>query len=85
MEGAVSNKGYKGKDETFAKGGGQLGRSRNFLKESDGKDQRGFGKIPDSGFVNPDGNANDYSNKSERGDIPATRKDKTLKTIKPRS
>lgn len=81
----MSNKGYQGKDETFAKGGAQLGRSRSFLKESDGKDQRGFGKIPDTGFVNPDKSDSTYSKTGgPKGDVKA-KPDKVLPTVKPRS
>lgn len=81
----MSNKGYKGTDTEGAKGGAVLGRSRNFLKESDGKDQRGFGKIPDKGFVNPDGNDSVYSDKKRPADLPATREKKSLKPVMPRS
>lgn len=82
----MSNKGYQGKQTDGAKGGAVLGRTRDFLKESDGKDQRGYGKIPDKGFVNPDGNANDYSDKKVPSDIGKKKgPDKSLKPVKPRS
>lgn len=85
--GVVSgNKGYMGKNTEGAKGGASLGRTRDFLKESDGKDQKGFGKIPDDGFKNPDLDEQDYSSKKEASGIGKKRSgDKCLPLIKPRS
>jgi hypothetical protein len=86
MEAPVSNKGYLGKDTEGAKGGAVLGRSRSFLKESDGHDQRGFGKIPDTGFVNPDKEDNTYSDKKVPSAIGKKRGgSKSVPPIKPRS
>ncbi len=81
----MANKNHMSKDESYAKGGAVLGRSRSFLKESDGSDQKGFGKIPDDGYKNPDDpSEQDYSNKKRPSDLPATPKDKCLPTVKPR-
>lgn len=81
----MSNKGYKGTNTEGAKGGAALGRSRNFLKETDGPDQHGFGKIPDSGFKNVDIPWQEY-NKTGRAGVMGKEKGETkvLKTVKPR-
>ena len=77
----MANKGHQSKDETFAKGGASLGRTRDFLKESDGADQR-YGGVEAS--KDPDTKEEDYSKKGKSvGSTPA--KGKSLKPVKPRS
>jgi hypothetical protein len=80
----MSIKGYQGKDTEGAKGGPGLGRTRNFLKETDGPDQRGFGKIPDDGFVNKDVPWQEYHKTGTTGELSKPTGDKKLKTVKPR-
>lgn len=74
-------KGDGAKDASYAKGGGQLGRTRDFIKESDGKDQRvgGF-----QVYKNPNLDDENYG-KSGKGN-PDTKRtgDKCLPTVKPR-
>lgn len=81
----MSNKGYQGKNTEGAKGGAKLGRTRDFLKESDGADQRGFGKIPDKGYTNPDAGEQDYDKTGKTGKLSKPTGDKCLPTVKPRS
>lgn len=80
-------KGEKPRDASYAKGGGQLGRTRDFMKETDGKDQFMQDATGRRGkpYVNLDGNASDYK---EGPGAPKEAKrtgDKSLKTVKPRS
>lgn len=76
---------------TGAKGGGQLGRTRNFLKESDGADQRAGGT---PAYKNPAGTSENYGVQGAdtvfKGDGVQGKQimrtgDKCLPTIKPRS
>lgn len=79
-----ASKGTGPQNADYAKGGETLGRTRDFMKESDGKDQKGFGKIPDEGYKDPDIANNDYASKKLPSDLPACREKKQLKTVKPR-
>lgn len=77
-------KGSAPKDADYAKGGGQLGRTRDFIKESDGADQRvgGF-KV----YKNPNAEDEDYAKKGahDKAACPPGEADtKKLKTVKPR-
>ncbi len=76
---------------TGAKGGGTLGRTRDFLKESDGADQRAGGFHV---YKNPNGEDENYGksgavtvNKGDgfKGVQNKRTGDKCLKAIKPRS
>lgn len=69
-------------EHTGAKGGGQLGRSRDFLKESDAPDANIVKRHGSSAYKNPTTSLQDYSSKG----APAKRTgDKCLPTVKPRS
>lgn len=68
----MSNKGYLGKTESFAKGGEVLGRSRDFLKTED----RFTGQKPPK-VVKTD---EDWGSKKSE----PKGKDKSLKPVKPR-
>src|SRR5258708_2565934 len=57
-------KGEKPRDLDAAKGGAKLGRSRDFLKESDGTDQTYNGNKP---YDNPDGPLQDYGKDKKYG------------------
>lgn len=81
-----SSKGAGPQDNSDSiKGGPALGRTREFLKETDGPDQHGFAKIPDSGFKNVDVPWQEY-NKTGKCGLMAKDKGETkvLKTVKPR-
>lgn len=75
-------KGDGAKDASYAKGGSTLGRTREFLKESDGKDQNVI-KRADVAKAIPD--TEDYC-KSKSGKDPEAKRtgDKCLPTVKPR-
>jgi hypothetical protein len=57
-------KGEKPRDLDAAKGGAALGRSRSFLKESDGEDQSYASLKP---YQNPDAKLQDYGKDSAYG------------------
>lgn len=69
----MSNKGYQGKSESFAKGGPVLGRTTDFLKTEDRFTGR---KAPA-----PPKNDEDWGSKKSE----PKGKDKSLKAVKPRS
>lgn len=92
-------KGEKPRDLDAAKGGGVLGRTRDFLKEGDGKDQTYNGSKP---YDNPDGPLQDYGKDRKYGKSggpsstvekgfgvvpvkPVRTGDKCLPAVKPRS
>lgn len=79
----MSNKGYLGKNDTYAKGGAVLGRTRDFMKEPDGADQKATGNVI---YKNPDGPDQDYAKgkKGKSGGAPKARPDKSLPAVKPR-
>lgn len=70
------NKGYKGKSDTFAKGGGTLGRTKDFMKTPDRFRDQQFKKQPETD--------EDWDKDGGKDDAPAA-KGKSLKPIKPRS
>jgi len=83
-------KGEKPRDLDAAKGGAKLGRSRDFLKESDGEDQRYGGTAT---YKNPDSDDENYGkagavtvNKGTGFKGVQTKRtgDKSLPAIKPR-
>lgn len=74
-EGAVSNKNYQGKTESFAAGGLVLGRTKNFLKEPDRFRDSQFKKKTEDNFGKDGGDASC---------APAA-KGKSLPAVKPRS
>lgn len=81
----VMNKGHLSKSTAYAEGGAVLGRSRDFLKESDGADQNVIKR--DGGYKNPDLKSQDYGKpggQGEDGGAPKARPDKSLKAVKPR-
>ena len=57
-------KGEKPRDAEYAKGGAQLGRTREFLKEGDGKDQTYASLEP---YVNQDGPLQSYGKDRKYG------------------
>lgn len=81
----MSSNGYaKGGDvrgASYAKGGAVLGRQRDFLKESDGKDQHFFPGKKDTFLNNTE---NEYG-KGDKADISKRTGSKKLATVKPRS
>lgn len=79
-------KGSAPKNADYASGGGQLGRSRDFLKENDGKDQRLGGPLKP--YKNPNLKEEDYSKKGthdKQACPPGEADTKKLKTVKPRA
>lgn len=77
-------KGEGSKDAEYAKGGGQLGRTRDFLKESDGKDQNVVKRSGENAYKNPNLKEENYSKGSKDPGAKRTG-DKALTTVKPRT
>lgn len=74
-------KGTKPSDAAYAAGGKALGRTRDFIKEPDGADQRQGGFMV---YKNDDADEEDYA-KGKGKDPSALREgSKKLKTVKPR-
>lgn len=76
--GIVSNKGYLGKNESFAQGGPVLGRTANFLKTPDtfrAKDQKGTDENWGKGAS---------GKKGDGGVAAPAAKDKSLPAVKPK-
>lgn len=73
-------KGEGAKDASYAAGGGTLGRTRDFMKESDGKDQNSVKRTP---YKNPNLAEEDYG-KSGKDPTAKRTGDKCLPTVKPR-
>lgn len=73
-------KGDGAKDAGYAKGGGTLGRTRDFLKETDGKDQNVVKREP---YKNPNAKETDYEKSGKDPEAKRTG-DKCLPTVKPR-
>lgn len=73
-------KGEGAKDASYAAGGGTLGRTRDFMKESDGKDQN---VVPRTPYKNPNLDEQDYVKK---GKDPLAKQtgEKCLPAVKPR-
>ena len=82
----VMNKGHLSKTESYAKGGAVLGRTKNFLKQSDGADQNVVKRK--GGYKNPTLEEQDYGkadNTKHKDDVPTRRTgNKSLKAIIPR-
>jgi len=77
-EGGIVNKGYMGKVEAFAAGGPVLGRTRDFMKQSD--------RFRDQKFQ-PSEKTDDVFGKGTKGGVNAAppAKGKSLPAVKPRS
>lgn len=80
-------KGEKPRDADYAKGGGQLGRSRDFMKEPDGPDQfmQDATGVRGKPYKNPSMADQDYKEGDSAPKEAKRTGNKSLKTVKPRN
>lgn len=75
----MSNKGYQGKDEEFAKGGAVIGTTSRFLKTPD---QFTDGRLPPKDKGGADDPEQDYDKTGKAGKLAKTTGDKSLPKVK---